>query len=243
MSNKKSKINVFVAWDEEYLSWLDEKTFRRVYNVLDANIVLFTGGADVNPSFYGEHRGNFTYFAESRDLKDNTLYGAARENNKRIFFVGICRGAQFLTVKAGGTLFQDVTGHAIKGTHDLSVSSEYLSFVNQDIVKASMSTLPITSTHHQMMNPYNLDPDDYDMVATCDGIRSAWYLNGDNKIHQTSKDMPEMDEPEVVMYKNINALCIQGHPERLPYNSITVRFLNRVLLNEYNKAKRRIVKN
>lgn len=39
--------------------------------------------------------------------------------------VGICRGAQFLNVMAGGKMIQHVEGHAIHGTHEIVVTDVY----------------------------------------------------------------------------------------------------------------------
>ena len=238
--NKNTKIKIFIAWDHGYDSWLNSKMYERVYNVLEANIVMFTGGPDVMPSKYGEKRGNFTYFAEERDAKDEVIYNNIVKNNPKVFLIGVCRGAQYLTVKAGGSLFQDVTGHVLGDkTHNLDVENDFKHHINQDIIKATMMSIPMKSTHHQMMNPYSLHEDNYDLIASSDGALSAWYMNGDNKSHDIPKILPNMKEPEIVMYKSINALCIQGHPERLPENSVTVRFLNNLLIEEYNKSNKR----
>ncbi len=75
--------------------------------------LIITGGADINPSRYGQERGPHT--AEPEDLRDSledSLLSAAREMGMPI--LGICRGAQMLNVHLGGTLHQhlpDVVGH------------------------------------------------------------------------------------------------------------------------------------
>ncbi len=75
--------------------------------------LIITGGADINPSRYGQERGPHT--AEPEDLRDSledTLLSSAREMGMPI--LGLCRGAQMLNVHLGGTLHQhlpDVVGH------------------------------------------------------------------------------------------------------------------------------------
>ncbi len=62
--------------------------------------LIITGGADINPSRYGQERGPHT--AEPEDLRDSledTLLSAAREMGMPI--LGICRGAQMLNVHLG----------------------------------------------------------------------------------------------------------------------------------------------
>lgn len=51
------------------------------------------------------------------------LYNNAKR--LQIPMVGICRGAQFLNVMAGGKMIQHVEGHAIHGTHEIVVTDVY----------------------------------------------------------------------------------------------------------------------
>lgn len=68
----------------------------------------------------------------------------------------------------------------------------------------------ITSSHHQMLYPFDLNEKDYELIAYSEYFQSNTYLNGDNKEIELAKNFLE---PEIVYYKNTNALCIQGHPE------------------------------
>ena len=68
---------------------------------------LFTGGADVSPERYGEEIkpacGDIQY---NRDELEFKAFGKIFESRKPI--LAICRGAQFVNVALGGTLYQDL---------------------------------------------------------------------------------------------------------------------------------------
>lgn len=183
-----------VGGDTAYANWLPE--MHHVNNVEDADLVMFTGGADVDPSYYGENVGKYTSINPSRDKKEIEIYKKAISLGKKI--IGICRGSQLTCVMAGGKLVQHCTGHGIGGTHQIKWKSDEES--------------PITSTHHQMQYPFNLPKEDYLMCAYSLSKQSDVYLDGnDNPI-----DIPKnFVEPEVVVYPKIDAIAIQGHPEYL----------------------------
>jgi hypothetical protein len=117
---------------------------------------------------------------------------------------------------SGGSLVQHVTGHAINGTHKIHLMNEEVD-------------IDITSTHHQMMWPFGLDKKDYSILAKSMHDLSKTYLNGDNR----EKRLPaDFIEPEIVYYNKTNCLCIQGHPEYMPKDSVAVKYIN-VLIKEY----------
>lgn len=174
-----------------YANWLDAAITSKLE---DADVVLFTGGADVHPKYYNEKIGNRTMVDSFRDVGEIEIYEQALALGKKM--LGICRGSQFLTVMAGGKLIQDCNGHAIFGTHKIET-------IDGDVVGT-------TSTHHQMHYPYNLPDEDYEMLAWSKAKLCSRYYNGDNQ----QIDVPEnFKESEIVWYKKINALAIQGHPE------------------------------
>ncbi|HEX9037450.1 MAG TPA: gamma-glutamyl-gamma-aminobutyrate hydrolase family protein [Ktedonobacterales bacterium] len=82
--------------------------------------LLLPGGADVDPSFYGEER---LPECEPSDIERDTLELAltdmALDRDLPVF--GICRGMQTLNVARGGTLFQDVTSQRPESlAHEMS---------------------------------------------------------------------------------------------------------------------------
>jgi GMP synthase-like glutamine amidotransferase len=171
------------------------------------DLVLFTGGEDISPSFYGESKGRYTSINEKRDSVEND-YMFNRSGMYKVPKLGICRGAQFLTVMNGGKLIQHVSGHGLSGSHPLDM--KYLGINGE---------FQITSTHHQMMFPYNLPKESYEILATATHFLSNTYLDGIN----SEKELPKnFEECEIVFYPNTKSLCIQGHPEysNCPENTV-----------------------
>lgn len=196
---EKSKIRVIVAGElkaPEYISFLnkrfDVELVERNIQIkkTDVDLILFTGGEDVNPEMYGEKVGKKTYINNKRDSKEIDDY----YKFKGIPMLGICRGAQLLTVMAGARLIQDVSGH----------------HTCHSIVVNNFGVYNMTSDHHQMMYPFDLREENYNLIAYSEYFKSGSYLNGNNEEINVSKDFLE---PEIVYYKINKALCIQGHPE------------------------------
>jgi putative glutamine amidotransferase len=96
-------------------------------DVLDAlDGMVFTGGADVLPSWYGEQPHPKTYVRPARDESEMQLIRAALDRDMPV--LAICRGMQLMTVAYGGRLHQhlpDLVGHENHrpadgyGTHDV----------------------------------------------------------------------------------------------------------------------------
>ena len=73
--------------------------------------VLFAGGEDVDPAFYGEEKKHDSVQVDRRrDEFELELLERALERRLPIF--GICRGTQMINVKFGGTLYQDLESDA-----------------------------------------------------------------------------------------------------------------------------------
>lgn len=173
------------------------------------SFALFTGGPDVNPSYYNEEKGMYTYTNDERDVIEIDFFNSLPNE---LLKVGICKGAQLLTVLAGGKLIQHVTGHM-----------DYHNIVTNDD-----KVIPVTSDHHQMMFPFNIDNDDYEILAKSEINRSIKYLNGDN---QSIKLPFDFVEAELVYYNKINALTCQGHPEYSSANELFKQYFIQ-LINE-----------
>lgn len=154
-----------------------------VSNLNDADMVCFTGGADINPALYGEKPARETWFNISRDKHEVEQFNLAREANKAI--VGICRGGQLACALSGGKLHQHVEKHN-RGSHIAVLTANALPGKGGFEVK-------VTSMHHQMMIP----SDEAKVLMTAN-------QQGGN---------PTGDDIEALWFANTKSLCFQGHPE------------------------------
>ena len=77
--------------------------------------LLLTGGGDVEPARYGGARLPTDPVAAARDREEFALLDAFLRQGRPVF--GICRGVQLLNVYFGGTLRQQVPGHADGARH------------------------------------------------------------------------------------------------------------------------------
>jgi anthranilate/para-aminobenzoate synthase component II len=180
--------NVYI----EYSSASYRQLFLRAgWNVVSdiekANLICFTGGADVSPYLYGEPPHNTTHNDAVRDRKEESVFRWALA--RKIPMVGICRGGQFLNVMSGGKMYQNVDMHGM--VHDL-------------LDRESRQHILVTSTHHQMMRPQGK----YQLLGVS-------YQSGDREFFTNeifAKEVSKEDN-EVVYYPDTNCLCFQPHPE------------------------------
>lgn len=165
-----------------------------------AKIIIFTGGEDVDPSIYGKKKLPQTHSNIERDLREKEIFEKIRPNQ---LVVSICRGSQLICVLNGGNLVQDCRGHALYTTHPIISTKDNMVY-------------EITSTHHQMQDPYSLPKEDYDILFySTDGYE----FKGDGINLKKLENM----NPEVVLYHKAGlpkCLAIQGHPEMIPESPV-----------------------
>lgn len=114
------------------------------------DMLIFCGGEDVEPARYGET--NHVKLGTVNLRRDAWEFAVADEAiRRRMPLLGICRGCQFLNVRFGGTLWQDVPSekpgamvHGIKGEHTISVESGTRLHA---MLKAD--SVSVNSRHHQ----------------------------------------------------------------------------------------------
>lgn len=184
---KRKKVYV-VGGGIYYANWLN---FDITNTMENADLVLFTGGEDVDPSFYKERANPKTSSNIHRDRREIMDYVKALD--LKIPMLGICRGSQFLCVMNGGRLVQHQENKY--GVHPM---------------ETTYGRISITSTHHQAAFPFNLPTKDYKILGWTNGISS---------IHENGygEEMNPPVECEIVYYPKTRSLGIQGHPEQVMY--------------------------
>lgn len=201
------KCKVYVeANDAGIIQMFRQAGYQVVNDINDAELICFSGGADVSPMLYQATKHPRTFSAPARDELCSNIFHSFPE----LPFVGICRGGQFLNVINGGEMWQHVDGHAIQGTHlakDVSDGKKY----------------QVTSTHHQMMIP----APHAEVIMTADiSTRREFEYPSDTDYR---KELPDI---EVVYYEDTNSLCFQPHPEYVSADHECQKFFF-LLLEQY----------
>lgn len=169
--------------------WMDRGV--ETSNFVEADLVIFPGGADINPALYAEPSGKHTHFSAQADKNHIEFFKSAKESGKKM--LGICRGLQLLHVMAGGKLVQHINHPN-----------------NHGLITYDGLELRTNSLHHQQVMFDGLKEGvDYKLLAWAK-FPSSMHLNGSNKDYDFGEDYKD---PEVVYYPKINAIGIQGHPE------------------------------
>lgn len=179
-----------VGGGTNYANWIPNSVI--VNNLKDSDLVLFTGGSDIDPRFYNEPKGRRTYSNIARDIKEIEAFNEAKKLGK--FIYGTCRGAQLICALSGGRLIQHQNDE--KSVHNVKTDK--------------YGDLMITSLHHQAQYPFNLKESDYRVIGWAEN-HSEFHLDGEDN------EMSPPKECEIVYYRNTNALGIQGHPEFINY--------------------------
>lgn len=177
-------------------NFLDPLGFESTNKLEEADVIIFGGGADIDPAQYGEAPGGDTYASPEREKIERADYERGKKLGKK--FLGICRGIQLLNTLAGGKLIQHVTNHA-GSKHEMATF---------DGMKVT-----VNSIHHQMVNPHSIkDPKAYRLLGWVPTRRSDRYLGAKDK----TVYLPwSFKEPEAVFYPKINAIGFQFHPEMM----------------------------
>lgn len=177
------------------------------------DLLVFWGGGDINPSFYGERNVHSHQPIHHRDSVEEEVMDAALRAG--IPILGVCRGAQLACAKLGGKLYQHVDNHI--GTHNMAIAEPYRRF------SGDMSSIPTSSLHHQMMIPTT----DMEVIAKAPG-------RSQKRCTQDDTEVGVHDDPEIIVHRDSKVLMVQGHPEYLPHESHLTRFTIKLLRHFFN---------
>jgi GMP synthase-like glutamine amidotransferase len=184
MPKHKRKIYV-VGSSDHYANWMQGQV---VNSIQESDLVLFTGGEDVHPVLYGETAHHATWPNLMRDKYEIRYYEVAKREGKPM--IGICRGAQFLCVMAGGSLVQHMHH---PGVHEVDTKDG--------------RKIEVTSLHHQRQYPWGRKGANVEVIAWSD------HLSPFSHGASPSIDLSDKPEVEIARYPTIKALAIQSHPE------------------------------
>jgi len=121
--------------------------------------LLLSGGVDLDPGRYGQLIAGSRDIERDRDELEALAWRAAE--SRQVPVLGICRGLQAINVFSGGSILQDVAGHAGAGygtgppaTHPLRVvpGTRLAGFLG------SADTLEVNAYHHQGIREGDLAP-------------------------------------------------------------------------------------
>ena len=140
---------------------LDERTDDTARSAALANMdgLLISGGADIDPTRYGEGVAGSHPPEPGRDEIDAVAFAAARE--RRVPLLGICRGLQAINVFSGGTLLQHVAGHESEPYPSPAVTQHAVAIHDGTRLAGIVGepeALVVNSYHHQAVTPDRLAP-------------------------------------------------------------------------------------
>lgn len=187
-----------VGGDNSYTSFISDCEL--VNKISDADVILFTGGEDVSPSYYNIRKSTFTKSNANRDRKEKATFSKIPKDK---ICVGIGRGAQFLSVMFGAKLIQHVVGHDKECHRIFGMTNDVCFYIN--------------SYHHQLIYLDSLNPNIYRLLYYSTNVQRI--LDFPDNINLNGGYL----EPEVVLFDdNIHpkCLCIQGHPEKIPNTQV-----------------------
>jgi len=199
--------------DYGYGNWMQIDRFTN--DIREANFCIGLGGSDVSPSFYNMPDSGLCHSVYSVDIQEYKDYKKAIELKKKI--VGICKGSQWLSVLAGGKLFQHI---------DHDYIHKIKTFDGKELLTNSL--------HHQMSDLEELaENSDYKLLAWSESL-SNFHIDGNSDDRKCSK------EPEAILFPKINGLGFQMHPEMIfksagknhPFINWSREILNKFLDNK-----------
>jgi putative glutamine amidotransferase len=121
--------------------------------------LVISGGADLDPSLYGETIAGSREPDPGRDQVDADALRAAER--RAVPVLGVCRGMQAINVMAGGSLLQHVEGHESAPYPDPSAAQHPIAVVGGSrlaTILGGLQAMVVNSYHHQAVTADRLAP-------------------------------------------------------------------------------------
>ncbi len=148
-NTKDSGIKIAIAWDA-FRNLFESSFGQKIYvlkdyhEVLDYDLIIFSGGEDISPAFYNGRSDLSEGVNPDRDKFEYDAYIFCRDAYKKV--LGVCRGHQLINALNGAVFVQDlyyVEGITHKGEHILEGKGDS-KFVNHFTT--------VNSFHHQAIS-------------------------------------------------------------------------------------------
>ncbi len=134
------------------------------------DLIIFSGGNDINPSTYGERNTHSYSVDDERDSVERRIFERAHKLEKKM--LGVCRGLQLINIMMGGQLHQDIYLDA-NVTHPGVHNLEY----RYNHVLKGILPQTVNSLHHQGIS---YSPPSMHTIATYKDIPEVC-ISSDNK--------------------------------------------------------------
>lgn len=189
----KEGIKVGLAYDA-FRDAIEESLHQKIDIIKDNSeiklydLIIFSGGEDVDPIIYGEQNMYCSTTNRNRDKTEINIFNYINNSaalSKRMKLLGICRGHQLINVLKGGSLIQDIyfcEGISHHGNHPVTLNktTEFSSIFKS-----------VNSLHHQAI------------IRPGSGLVATSYYQKGNK----------SGAPIIESCENNNVLTVQYHPE------------------------------
>lgn len=150
--------------------------------------LVLCGGADVDPSYYGEQINGSQHINRELDEQQFTILKAFVEAGKPV--LGICRGCQLINIFFGGSLHQDIATASKHSYPNLDLVHNAIAEKGSVVQKLYGDIFPVNSSHHQAVKELGSN------------LKITMYSENDYVV-------------EGFEHTNLPIIAVQWHPERM----------------------------